>query len=376
MRQIKQLFPLLLLILVLCGTLILSLPGAPLYGILMDPEDGVVDPDSPGDNTQPPENNGSNSGNGNETGNGNNNGSENTGESQPPNGNENQGGNDVGGGTQDPGENTNPGDSGNTQNPGDNENQGGNAGGNVTPEPPSYQYSCDILEYLNAITTTYASKSDILLVNKTHPLSADYVPAAFDFLGSQEAVPGKIIWLDATAAQALRALLLCMRADGITDTYVTSGYRSYQEQAQLHEAYIQRERNTISPEAYAYFGYDYIREYYTSQGKDKLSREDAEAVVLSYSAKPGQSEHQSGLCVDFITMSMSGLTNEQFEATAAFRWLQENACQFGFILRYPEDKTDITGYSYESWHYRFVGREAAIEITRRGITLEEYLAGK
>ena len=369
MRQIKQLAPLLLLIFVLCGTLILALPGAPLYGILMDPADGgVVDPNSQG-STPPPSDNG---GNGNE----NENGNENPSEPQPPNGNENQGGNDIGGGTQNPDENNTPGNSDNTQNPGGNENQGGNAGGNESMETPPYQYSCDILEYLNAITTRYASKSDILLVNKTHALPSDYAPATFDFLGSQEAVPGKIIWLDATAAQALRALLLCMRADGITDTYVTSGYRSYQEQDQLHEAYIQRERNTISPEAYAYFGYDYIREYYTSQGKDKLSREDAEAVVLSYSAKAGQSEHQSGLCVDFITMSMSGLTNEQFEATAAFRWLQENACQFGFILRYPEDKTNITGYSYESWHYRFVGREAAIEITQRGITLEEYLAGK
>ena len=145
---------------------------------------------------------------------------------------------------------------------------------------------------------------------------------------------------------------------------------------QTHQAYIQRERNTISPEAYAFFGYDYINEYYTSQGKDKLSLEDAVAVALSYSAPAGKSEHQSGLCVDFITMSMSGLTNEQFEATEAFRWLQQYACQFGFILRYPKDKTSVTGYSYESWHYRFVGREAAMEITRRGITLEEYLAGK
>ena len=133
---------------------------------------------------------------------------------------------------------------------------------------------------------------------------------------------------------------------------------------------------TAGGEIFCDFGYEYINKYYTSQGKDKLSREDAEAVVLSYSAAPGQSEHQSGLCIDFITMSMSGLTNEQFEATAAFRWLRENACRFGFILRYPSDKTKVTGYSYESWHYRFVGREIAMEISQRGITLEEYLAGK
>jgi D-alanyl-D-alanine carboxypeptidase len=177
------------------------------------------------------------------------------------------------------------------------------------------------------------------------------------------------------AAKAMEEMFAAAEQAGY-HLYLASGYRSYEEQVQLHKVYIQRERNTISPEAYAFFGYDYIHEYYTSRGKDRLSLEDATAVALSYSAAPGQSEHQSGLCIDFITMSMTGLTNEQFERTAAFRWLKENACQFGFILRYPEDKTSVTGYSYESWHYRFVGREIAMEITRRGITLEEYLAGK
>ena len=94
-------------------------------------------------------------------------------------------------------------------------------------------------------------------------------------------------------------------------------------------------------------------------------------MVLSYSAEPGTSEHQTGLCLDFVTSTaMLDLT---FQSTKAFAWLSQNAYRFGFILRYPADKTAVTGYSYEPWHYRFVGREAATEIHLRNLTLEELL---
>ena len=116
---------------------------------------------------------------------------------------------------------------------------------------------------------------------------------------------------------------------------------------------------------------DYIKSTYTDRGLTQLSHEDAVKVVLSYSAAPGTSEHQSGLCVDFVT-SNAGL-DRAFENTEAFAWLMENAYRFGFILRYPENKTDVTGYSYEPWHFRFVGREAATEMLLRNMTLEEFL---
>ena len=77
--------------------------------------------------------------------------------------------------------------------------------------------------------------------------------------------------------------------------------------------------------------------------------------------------------MDFST-STASLTNA-FASTDAGQWLLQNSYRFGFILRYPENKTDITGYCYEPWHYRFVGREAATEITLRGLTLEEFLEG-
>ncbi|MBQ7397916.1 MAG: M15 family metallopeptidase [Clostridia bacterium] len=248
----------------------------------------------------------------------------------------------------------------------------------VKPDPPvidrDYDYSCDVSLYLPAISTVYSKKADILLVNKYRPLGEYYVPTNLVNLNKEDSLWGNSYQLDNTAALALHAMLMCMRADGITDTFVTSAYRSYDYQVMTHNHYIQKERSGISPEAYAFFGKDYITRFYTSKGITKLSLEDAQSVVLSYSAAPGKSEHQSGLCVDFMTTGMSALTNEQFEPTAAFKWLQKNACQFGFILRYPEDKVNVTGYSYESWHYRFVGKDAAIAITEQGITLEEYLA--
>ena len=248
----------------------------------------------------------------------------------------------------------------------------------VKPDPPvidrDYEYSCDVSLYMPAISTTYASKKDILLVNKYRPLGQYYVPADLVNLNKEDSLWGNSYQMDNTAALALHAMLMCMRADGITDTFVTSAYRTYDYQVTTHNYYIQKERSGISPEAYAFFGTDYITKFYTSKGITKLTYEDAQSVVLSYSAAPGKSEHQTGLCVDFMTTGMTALTNEQFEPTAAFKWLQKNACQFGFILRYPEDKVSVTGYSYESWHYRFVGKEAAIAITEQGITLEEYLA--
>jgi D-alanyl-D-alanine carboxypeptidase len=132
--------------------------------------------------------------------------------------------------------------------------------------------------------------------------------------------------------------------------YVTSADRSYAYQNNLFETYVKK---------------------YTSVG---MSREAAEAEVLKTSARPGTSEHQSGLCVDFITTSMTSLNNEDFEGTRAFEWLSKNAYKYGYILRYPEGKKAEVFYDYESWHFRFVGREAAPQIYFSGLCLEEFLA--
>ena len=90
-----------------------------------------------------------------------------------------------------------------------------------------------------------------------------------------------------------------------------------------------------------------------------------------YASRPGFSEHQTGLALDIVTYDIQG---NQFENTDEFKWLQENAHLYGFILRYPKGKEYITGYNYESWHYRYVGKELATKVKESGLTYDEYYA--
>lgn len=92
-----------------------------------------------------------------------------------------------------------------------------------------------------------------------------------------------------------------------------------------------------------------------------------------YLASPGESEHHTGLAVDFITPGKSTL-DESFAETEAFAWLSENAFRYGFILRYPKDKEDISGFPYEPWHFRYVGNEHAASMNSSGMCLEEYIS--
>ena len=233
----------------------------------------------------------------------------------------------------------------------------------------TYEYKTDVSASIQFLTTNLSSDY-LILANKVYALGEDYAPENLVAL-TCPTDNGKTVYLESGVAEALYAMLAEMKADGATDIKVTSGYRSYSYQQQLYLSYLKTEKSKITPDAYAYFGVDYIKSTYTDRGLTQLSHEDAVKVVLSYSAAPGTSEHQSGLCVDFVT-SNAGL-DRAFENTEAFAWLMENAYRFGFILRYPENKTDVTGYSYEPWHFRFVGREAATEMLLRNMTLEEFL---
>ena len=222
------------------------------------------------------------------------------------------------------------------------------------------------------ILKTGLSAEYLLLANKSHALGESYLPSDLVTLTCPTNY-GKAVELDRRAAEALYLMLQEMRAAGVTDLLVTSGYRSYQYQNALFNQYLSEESGSITANAIACFGMDYIQKNYFDRGLEVLSAKDAKTVVLSYSAYPGTSEHQTGLCVDFITSTMTEL-DTTFANTAAFAWLSTNAYRFGFILRYPEGKEAVTGYTYEPWHYRFVGREAATDIYFGRITLEEYLA--
>ena len=216
-------------------------------------------------------------------------------------------------------------------------------------EPPKYEYSyvIDMKPYLESIT-----KTNLFLANKQNPMSETFVPADLTKITCATA-SNRELYLCQDAAIALEALMEEMLACGITDAYITSAYRAYDRQYELYFTTYYNQEKAKHPE---------------------WTDEQIFAEVSTYSAYPGTSEHQTGLCVDFMTETMSELDNS-FAATDAAAWLRENAYKFGFSLRYPEDKVAITQYSYESWHYRFVGREAASDIHFSGVCLEEYLSG-
>ena len=148
---------------------------------------------------------------------------------------------------------------------------------------------------------------------------------------------------------SLRAMWFdCERKNPGYSIVVSSAYRSYAKQSILLQEEIQKnERLGMSP---------------------KAAKKDALRTV----APPGFSEHQTGLCVD-ITAKNFQLLNRAQENTPENKWLQKHCKDYGFVLRYPKGRETITGYSYEPWHFRYVGKKAAKEITRRGITLEEYV---
>ena len=210
-------------------------------------------------------------------------------------------------------------------------------------EPPIF--STDLSAYEAYMDVP--SGSFLMLVNKQKPLSENYVPVGRI---SVKDAPTNITLVE-TAEKALEAMFIEMRASGYTNVYVTSAYRTYDYQHWLFFDVYLPDEMAKNP---------------------SLSREQAIEKVLRYSAYPGTSEHQTGLCVDLMTYSMGDL-DESFADDPVYDWLLENAWKFGFILRFPEDKTDITGYSFEPWHYRFVGRYHAYKIYSQNLCLEEYL---
>jgi len=149
--------------------------------------------------------------------------------------------------------------------------------------------------------------------------------------------------LDIRAIQHLTQMINDIRYAGITNIWIQSAYRKPEDQEILFEKQVQ---------AYIYQGYS-----------EKSARELTEKIIN----KPWHSEHNLGLAVDF------NYVNREFENTAAFQWLQENAQNYGFILRYEEEKEEITKVSYEPWHWRYVGEEHAKKMKEQNLCLEEYI---
>ena len=260
-----------------------------------------------------------------------------------------------------------------------------NPEGDVTASPPpstedpntsmnAYTYSSSLARQLQiyyATTDPYYLK----LINKTENQfgTERFTPSNLGLIDKSITV-NRDIEVDVRVVNALYGMFAEMKHDGVDEgLLVTSGYRSYKYQEELFKLYKNYEKTTISDDARAFFGMAYIEEHYTSKGLTALTDEDAESVANYYSAKAGTSEHQTGLCVDVILNGHSELTTD-FEHTRSFAWLSQNAHRFGFILRYPSGKSDVTGFTYEPWHFRYVGRDAATAIYQSGLTLEEYVA--
>lgn len=153
--------------------------------------------------------------------------------------------------------------------------------------------------------------------------------------------------IDQRAYQVLQEMLDNAKKEGM-NIIVCSSYRTYDKQKQLFV-------NKVS---------EYLKKGY--------SYNEAQDAASMWVAKPNTSEHQLGLAVDLVSRDNQRLDKSQ-EKTEEQRWLMENCQRYGFILRYPSDKSNLTGVNYEPWHYRYVGKEHAKKITRQGICLEEYL---
>lgn len=187
-------------------------------------------------------------------------------------------------------------------------------------------------------------QSDLLvLVNKEHPLSEDYNVKMKTLENSDKVVAEMII-------QDLQDMLADGTKEGLRFC-IASAYRSSERQQEILDADIRKltDKGMTHEEAY----------------------EQATRTVMP----AGYSEHETGLAVDIVALSNQLLDDSQ-ENTPETQWLQENCDQYGFILRYPKGKTDITGIDYESWHYRYVGKEAAAYIKKHDLTFEEYLEEK
>ena len=179
------------------------------------------------------------------------------------------------------------------------------------------------------------NQQELILVNKYYYLESDYIPENLEAISNRFALSD--MRLVKVAKEAFEALAKKAKEDGFSIVAMSS-YRSYDYQVNLYNRYVK------------------------SDGKEAAD---------TYSGRPGHSEHQTGFAVDVY----NGKTPyTDFESTKEYEWMQKHAHEFGFILRFPKGKEDETGYQFESWHYRYVGVDAASYIHKNNISFEEYYA--
>lgn len=188
--------------------------------------------------------------------------------------------------------------------------------------------------YYENMEITDTSKGNTMLVNKYNALSKDYEVEDLKTISKTYSY-GDNKKLNKEAYDAFISLADDAKKEGCT-ILIVSSYRTYQDQE------------------------DVWKDYKASFGTKKAD---------AYAARAGSSEHETGLAIDVADYNDK---NDKFEATESFKWMQTNAHKYGYILRYPKGKENITGYSYEAWHYRYVGIDTATKVYNEGITYDEY----
>ncbi len=190
--------------------------------------------------------------------------------------------------------------------------------------------------------TNISGDALLTLVNGEHPMPSDWQQEIVELNNGQG--------IDSRAYPDLQEMMDDARAEGLAP-YICSSWRSSETQKRL------------------------FREETAKYVKQGYSESEAEIQAARWVAVPGTSEHELGLALDIVSVDNQRLEEEQ-EDTPMQRWLMAHCYEYGFILRYPKDKEDITGISYEPWHYRYVGRENAEAIRDSGMCLEEYVLSK
>lgn len=208
------------------------------------------------------------------------------------------------------------------------------------PETMGSEYEYAYAGFNPSVAVVDGEKWNLLLVNQKYILPSDYTVQTAEIKGGGQSLDHRVV-------PHYNKMVAAAEADGISLIPV-SGYRS-----------LSRQKTNFTRKI----------DYYSSLG---YSKAEATRLAAKIVLMPGTSEHNAGLAMDFGTNGNYTL-DENFANTDAFRWLSENAADYGFILRYEKDTQDITMVTYEPWHWRYVGVEAAQEIKSQGVTLEEYL---
>lgn len=208
----------------------------------------------------------------------------------------------------------------------------------TTTNKPTTKKTTTTTTTTKKVDTTVSNTQDlkiidgILIVNKSYPLPKDYVPT--NTYKNATGLNYCTTCIDKEAYEKYKEMKADATALGL-NIWIQSGYRSYSLQESLYNKYVNR---------------------------------DGKVAADTYSARPGHSEHQTGLAFDLNSIS------DEFQYTDEGKWVNNNCYKYGYILRYPKGKENITGYKYESWHLRYVGKDLATKLYNNGdwITLEEH----